>query len=166
MLSPHVTSQQKSSKDETPKKVQSDLPDACPKESQSLLFAESIIEQVMSNLNHEITWIELSKHKVPFATTNMRYLLNRVSELHFMKPDPRRVEMAEREDEDEPAAAKADSEAPNMIKTKFRPPPVPEISLGNSTLDKLKKKLTPGMRGIMNLSRTSKSPGGRPSIKM
>ena len=44
-------------------------------------------------------------------------LIKRVSELHFMKPDPRKIEMAEREDEEEPIAAKADTEAPNMIKT-------------------------------------------------
>ena len=43
---------------------------------------------------------------------------------------------------------------------------MPELFLGNSAMEKLKKKLTPGMRGIMNLSRTGKSPGARASVKM
>lgn len=43
---------------------------------------------------------------------------------------------------------------------------MPELILGNSAMEKLKKKLTPGMRGYMNLSRTGKSPGARASVKM
>ena len=89
------------------------------------MMSQEILEKVMKQVGSEITWIELSKHKIPFATRNMRMLIKRVSELHFMKPDPRRIELAEAEEDDEPAAAKADSEAPNMVKTKYKPPPIP-----------------------------------------
>lgn len=43
---------------------------------------------------------------------------------------------------------------------------MPELTLGNSAMEKLKKKLTPGMRGTINLSRTGKSPGARASVKV
>ena len=64
------------------------------KEGDSFMMAKGAIEALLKNTSKDITWIELRKHKVPFATRKIGMLCNRVSELHFMKPDPRKAEKA------------------------------------------------------------------------
>lgn len=60
-------------------------------------MVKAAIEALLENMSADITWIELRKHKVPFATRKIGMLCNRVSELHFMKPDPRKIEKAQSE---------------------------------------------------------------------
>ena len=83
------------------------------KEGDSFVVVKAAIEQLVKNANKDITWIELRKHKVPFATRKIGMLCNRVSELHFMKPDPRTVENNQAETDDEPAPSKLDISAPS-----------------------------------------------------
>ena len=64
------------------------------KENDSFIVVKAAIEHIIENSNKDITWIELRKHKVPFATRKIGMLCNRVSELHFMKPDQRKIEQA------------------------------------------------------------------------
>ena len=54
----------------------------------------------------------------------MQTLVSSVAEMHFMKPDPRTMDLGDQGIEEEPKAAKADKDTPYIVKTKYRPPPI------------------------------------------
>ena len=66
----------------------------------------------MKVVGDEISWKELSKFKVPFSTEKMKMLATKITQLHYMQPDPRKVELVESNIEEEPLPAKQDIEAP------------------------------------------------------
>lgn len=112
-----------------------------PDGADSFNVVQAALDAVFTSANHEITWLELKKFKLSYATKNIRILAKRVTELHFMKPDARNDERTEIDEMGgEPVAAKADNAAPYLAKVNFRPPPIPSINLGNAGLDKFKLK--------------------------
>ena len=79
-----------------------------PVGADSLNGVQGALEAILKAAGNEITWIELKKHKLPFATESMKMISKKITSMHFMKPDPRKVVKAETEEDDEPVAAKAD----------------------------------------------------------
>ena len=99
---------------------------------------QAALQAVLASTNHEITWLELKKFKLPYATKSIKVLAKRVTELQFMKPDARNDDRAESDEEDEPIASRADKETPYLVKVKQRPPPIPWINFSNASLEKFK----------------------------
>ena len=75
----------------------------------SIQGVQTALNAILSAADNEITWQELKSQKVPFATTTMRMLAKKVTAMHFMSADPRIVDQADSEGEDEPVAARADN---------------------------------------------------------
>ena len=87
-------------------------------ESATFEVTRGAIEEIIKQVNGNITWNVLKKYKLPFATKKIDLLCNRVTEMTFMKPDQRKAEEDLCEVNTEPKPASFDMNAPYQVNVK------------------------------------------------